>query len=344
MTKVVHFLSFGIGGADRAALELVRALMLKGLDLKIAYNKMSFPIRTSDQDKDQPLLNIFEEACQIAPTFEINSVQDFERHNVDVLHTHRSGEDKWLLPGLEGLKRNFKIVETNFHGGNKTPADFRIYPSLALKEVSKIDKNQKHRVIPNIVNSRSGSSLRMELGISNNVTVFGRVGRSDKSIYSSKLLREYSKIQNDTTHLIWVGKSNLALSDAKRYGVENVTWLDPVNDPQILANIYQTFDVYLHVNALGETFGNTVAEAVIRGIPIASLKGQRGYPQAQRELLSQDQFCYSSRQFRNLVRRYSDDLTYRQEISEMNLRFGQEFLTSSVISDQIIEIYREIMK
>ena len=344
MPRVAHFLSFGIGGADRAAIELVRCLVEKGLDITILYNEMSFPKRTADQDEDQPLLSTFEEATKLAPHIRIESTQEIENMGFDILHTHRSGEDDWLLPGLGKYPRTYKIIETNFHGATNTIADFRIYPSLALMKSKKICFGNNSRVIPNIVNSRQGMSQRRNYGISDDTLVFGRVARSDRSIYSPKLMKEYSKIETEKTMLIWVGRSRLAESDALRFDVKNIMWLDPIKDPMKIADIYQTFDVYLHVNALGETFGNTVAEAVLRGLPVASLTGERRYPQAQAEMLTHEQFCSSRRQFRKLIKTYQIDPEFRSKMSKKNLDFGRKYLSEDKITSQIEDIYREILK
>jgi glycosyltransferase involved in cell wall biosynthesis len=343
MTKIAHFLSFGIGGADRAGIELVRSLVNDGLDITILYSEMSFPRRTLDQDEEQPLLSTFNEAKKLAPHILINSTEEIERLGFDLLHTHRSGEDEWLLPGLGKSPRKYKIVETNFHGATETVADMRVYPSLALMKFRKLSLDSDSRVIPNIVNSKQGISQRSKYGISDEILVFGRIGRSDKSIYSSKLMEEYAKIETEKTLLIWVGKSRLAELDALRFGLKNVLWLDPIEDPIKVADIYQTFDVYLHVNALGETFGNTVAEAVLRGIPVASLRGDRRYPQAQAELLSDEQYCSSRRQFRKLLNAYLTNSELRREISVQNIEFSRKYLSEESIVFKMKKVYEETL-
>lgn len=344
MPRIAHFLSFGIGGADRAAIELLRNLVAKGLDITVLYNEMSFPLRTADQDEHQILLNTFGEVTRLAPHHQIKSINEIEEMGFDLIHTHRSGEDEWLLPGLGVGERSYKIIETNFHGADQTIADLRIYPSKALMTSKGIKPSDKTFVIPNIVNSAKGLSKREELGIKKDTVIFGRVGRSDKSIYSPKLLKEYARIESEDTLLIWVGKSELALFDANRLGIERILWLDPIRDPLEMADIYQTFDIYLHVNALGETFGNTVAEAVLRGIPVASLRGARKYPQAQAELLSVEQYCSTTRQFRRLIREYLYNLEFRLEISKENREFGATKLNAESISEQVISLYEEILK
>lgn len=343
MIKVAHFVSFGIGGADRAALELIQELTQKLPEIQICYGRMSFPIRTADQDPSQELLNIFEEYKSIGNMQEIRHVSELAKLDIDILHTHRSGDDEWLIPGLSQLTRNFKIVETNFHGLQKTAADFRIFPSKTLMNFYKIEESTTNAVVPNIVNSFVGESLRNQYKIESKTIIFGRVGRSDKSIYSSNLLKQYAKIESSNTLLLWVGRSELAERDALRYNVKNVLWIDPVSDPKQMANLYETFDVFCHANPLGETFGNTVAESVIRGTPVASLRGIKEYPQAQSELLDSEQYCTSKKAFRNLLKKYRDDENYRTFIGQKNKEFGEKNLDSKKIIEKVINIYESLI-
>jgi glycosyltransferase involved in cell wall biosynthesis len=343
MIKIAHFVSFGIGGADRAALELIRELTQKLPEIQICYGEMSFPIRTADQDPSQELLNIFEEYKSIGSLQEIKHVSELAKLDIDILHTHRSGEDEWLIPGLSQLTRNFKIVETNFHGFVDTPAEFRIFPSLALPVFRKIRLGSNTEIIPNLVNSFQGKSLRTKLGIPKDRIVFGRVGRSDRSIYSSKLLKHYSKIQNESTILLWIGKSEWAIKDAESLGIESVIWVDPVSNPIELANYYATFDVFCHANPLGETFGNTVAEAMLRGLPVASIKGNRKYPQAQKELLDETQFSSSPRGFSKTLEKYRDNPDIRIKASERNLRFSEQYLKPEVLAGKVLKVYERVL-
>jgi len=110
-----------------------------------------------------------------------------------------------------------------------------------------------------------------------------------------------------------------------------------------MANLYETFDVYCHVNKLGETFGNTVAESVIRGIPVASLRGIKKYPQAQSELLDSEQYCISKKTFRDLLRKYREDENYRIFIRQKNKEFGEKNLDSKKIIEKVINIYESLI-
>ena len=343
MPKIGHFVSFGIGGADRATIELIKVLSGHYKDIHICFSEMSFPIRTDDQDPLRPLLNIFDEYAEFPNLHKISKVSDLLKLKLDILHTHRSGEDEWLLPGLGEIERKFRIVETNFHGFKNTPADFRIYPSLELTKFRGIKPSSNHAVIANSVNSIPGRSLKHEFGVPEERLVYGRVGRSDRSIYSPVLLKQYSRIENDGTALIWVGASTQAMKDAETFGVKNVIWVDPVDNPRDMADLFATFDVYCHASPLGETFGNTVAEAVLRGLPVASLKGSRKYPQAQKELLTKPQFCSSTRGFRSLLKKYRDEPEFRENESKINSAFANENLDPRIIADQVINVYEKIL-
>lgn len=343
MTRIAHLVSFDIGGAGRTSLELVRLLVKRYPDLLILYNEKSFPRNRWNANQEEILPNTFEEFQDLASMKYIRNTEELNDLEIDILHTHRSGDDLWFIPGLETLQRKFKIVETNFHGMEKTVADFRIFPSETLMRFYGIKKNSINAVIPNAVNTFIGENKRDRYSLSEDTVVFGRVGRSDENIYTSKLLKQYSKIETSKTALIFVGRSRLAELDAARFGLKNVIWINTISDPLEMANLYATFDVYCHANLLGETFGNTVAEAVIRGLPIASLRGIRKWPQAQLELITQDQYCRSQRSFRNLLKRYRDDGAYRKSIGNLNWEFGKAHLDSQKILERTSEIYEKIM-
>jgi hypothetical protein len=150
--RVGHFVSFGIGGADRAAFNILLGLKRQGLDPLVLFNEFSFPKRTADQDTSQPLLSTKHLFDSEFKTYRIDNCGDFERFDLDILHTHRSGEDEWLLPGLGEIEdRQFKIIETNFHGRLRTPADVRVFPTRTLMDFRKIKPSTTALCIPNAI-------------------------------------------------------------------------------------------------------------------------------------------------------------------------------------------------
>jgi glycosyltransferase involved in cell wall biosynthesis len=133
------------------------------------------------------------------------------------------------------------------------------------------------------------------------------------------------------------------MKDAETYGVRNVIWIDPVSDPIEMANYYATFDVFCHANPLGETFGNTVAEAMLRGLPVASIKGNRKYPQAQKELLDRTQFSSRSSSFLKTLRNYRDNPSLRLKASERNKRFSEQHLEPEAIVSKVLQVYERVL-
>jgi glycosyltransferase involved in cell wall biosynthesis len=342
--KVGHFVSLGIGGADRAAYNLAVGLKSIGSPPVIFYSKNSIPSRTPDQDPKQPLLNILSLYEKDFEVHKIDDVADLNAFGLDILHTHRSGEDHWLLPDLGKLNRKFKIVETNFHGKLETPADFRIFPSLALMKWKRIRKTESNAVIPNaILPPLSTDSFREELGIDPKTVVLGRLARADNSVFSPSLLKAYKQLRKEhPVNLIWVGASEQAKQWALKLGLHDVHWVDPVKDPELVSKCMNTFDVFCHFNKLGETFGNTVAEAMMHGLPVVSLAGSPMYPQAQREVIGdKHQFyrlrCMAAKQLVQFVQ----DRAVRATAGLSNFQRATTFFSIDRVASEVSSVYKK---
>jgi glycosyltransferase involved in cell wall biosynthesis len=343
--KVGHFVSLGIGGADRAAYNLAVGLKSNGSAPVIFYSKHSIPSRTPDQDPKQPLLNILSLYEKDFEVHEIDEVKDLNTFGLDILHTHRSGEDHWLLPELEKLDRKFKIVETNFHGKLETPADFRIFPSGALMKWNRIKKTESNAVIPNaILPPLSAESFRSELGIDAETVVLGRLARADNSVFSPSLLKAYKQLRKEhPVKLIWVGASEQAKQWAIKLGLNDVHWVDPVKDPKIVSKWMNTFDVFCHFNKLGETFGNTVAEAMMHGLPVVSLAGSPLYPQAQREVLGPGARVYRTLfNSKRELRRLAGSRSSREVVGAKNYARARDAYTPEVVSVEVRNAYERL--
>lgn len=344
--RVGHFVSFGIGGADRTAFNLLSGLKEIGIKPLIFYNELSLPKRTADQDSNQPLLSIkslYEEHFELV---RLENVADLNSHELDILHTHRSGEDEWLLPGLSSLPRTFKIVETNFHGYLETPADYRIFPSETLMQWRRIQPSDNNSVVHNpIILRDTDEDLRESLGIEPDAVVIGRLARSDKSIFSPRLLTTFKKFdRNSNVKLVWVGASTFARKTAKRLRLKNIIWVNPTQDTLEVAKLYNTFDIFCHFNALGETFGNTVAEAMLAGLPVVSLRGSRRYPQAQKEFLGEtSQYFTSRRSARIQLEHLINDKPTRMSIGETNHELASELFSPKKLAQKVLEVYIKVL-
>lgn len=298
--KIGQFVSFGVGGADKCALNLIKGLLtLEGVEIIVFYNKYSHP-RDDEQHSNPTRFNEYKSLP--IQMVEINDVSELNNYNLDILNTHRSGNDNWFLPNFESTFFRFKVIETNFHGYNQTKSDYRIYPSNAL--LGKLQPcNIPYSVIPNPINVPiSSENLKEELGIMDKF-VYGRIARPDANIYSDVNLKAYQKIQNDKTCFLYAAPNSKAIEDAQQLGLNNVIFLDPTSDEERVSKIYNTFDVLCHSNSLGETFGNTIAEAMIYGKPIITHIGMSSWTQAHIELVGDMTELFVTE---DIINRYSD--------------------------------------
>jgi glycosyltransferase involved in cell wall biosynthesis len=343
--KVGHFVSLGIGGADRAAYNLAIGLQSIGSAPVIFYSKNSLPARTADQDPDLPLLNILSLYENEFDVHQIEDVGDLNKFELDILHTHQSGDAHWLLPGLENLNRDFKIVETNFHGFQETPADFRIFPSRSLMTWRRIRPSEDNEVIPNaILRPSSLDSFRADYRISPETVVLGRLARADDSVFSPNLLKAFRSIRKKKdVALVWVGASAQSREVADALGIKDVLWVNPVKDPESVSKWMNTFDIFCHFNKLGETFGNSVAEAMMHGLPVVSLAGTVLYPQAQQEVLGVDSKIYYSKSgaTRALNRLIDEPLT-RRRLGAANKHRAKNLFAPEEVARQVVSVYRRL--
>lgn len=287
---VGQWLSFGIGGADKASYLLTKGLIELGIEVKIFYNEKSFPGPCRQWDKDSQILSRYEQCKSLGvPMFKVDNIFDLNNYNLKILNTHRSGDDFWLTPGLEQADLNFKVVETNFHGHTMTKADIRIFPSYEM--IRTLGITCFYKVIPNpIMCKLSEDNLKQELGVTNKF-IFGRIGRPATDIYSNTCLKAFKLIESNNIHFLYVAPCNAVVRDVENLQIKNITIINQTLDEIYISKLYNTFDVMCHSNNMGETFGNTVAEAMMHGKPVVSHIGNN-WPQAQKEVLGKYENSY----------------------------------------------------
>ncbi len=300
--KIGHFVSFGVGGADKCALNLIKGLLeiaSDELEIIVFHNKYSHP--TENELLSNPSRFPEYETLPIK-IVKIEDVAELNNFDLDILHTHRSGNDTWFLPNFEQTEFNFKIIETNFHGYNLTKSDYRIYPSQAM--VDKLQPcNIPYSIIPNPINKRiADSNLRNELDI-NDKFVYGRIARPDANIYTDVNLKAYKAIESNETCFLYAAPNIRAREDATKLNIKNIIFLEPTSDELMVSKTYNTFDVLCHSNLLGETFGNTIAEAMIHKKPVITHVGMSSWPQAHEELVG---VCEELFVKTNIVETYSE--------------------------------------
>lgn len=344
--KIGQIVSFGVGGADKSALNLVKGLLELNEDIEITvfYNKYSHP----RQDELFTNPSRFQDYAQLPiKLIEFSDVNELNQYDIDILNTHRSGNDNWFLPNFESTNFKFKIIETNFHGYNQTKSDFRIYPSKAI--LGHLQPcSIPYTVIPNPIYKKvTDDNFRVEYGIENKF-VYGRIARPDANIYTMLNLLAYSKIESDDTVFLYVAPNDLARVDAETLGIKNIIFINPTSDEVIVSKLYNTFDVLCHSNLLGETFGNTIAEAMIHGNPVITHAGVSHWPQAHKELVGDKTELFITddivNQYANLMLRLKDDANYYDEISTYLKNRADVEYNHINVARKYLEQYKKIIK
>lgn len=338
--------SFGVGGADKVALNLVKGLieLNEDIDITVFYNSFSHP--RDDEAFTNPT-RFGEYKTLPIKLIEFRDVLELNRYGIDILHTHRSGDDSWFLPQFDNSNFNFKILETNFHGYNKSKSDFRVYPSESM--LGKLQPcSIPYKVIYNPINRRiTNLDLREELGIGDKF-VYGRIARPDANIYSDINITAYKQIESDDTCFLYVAPNHKARVDADRLGIKNIIFLDTTSDELMVSKIYNTFDVLCHSNSLGETFGNTIAEAMINGKPIITHMGRPSWTQAQQELVGVHQELYITENFvdnyATLMLRLKNDKEYYNEISNYLKNRADTLYDYIVVSREYYNQYLKMLE
>lgn len=340
-----QFLSFGLGGADKSSYYLTKGLVESGVDVKVFYNNKSFPRRSPQMDIGVMLSRYDQCKALGVPMIEIENLSLLNDHGIDILNTHRSGDDLKFLPGFEATNFNFKVVETNFHGSTATKADMRVFPSHEMI-IGRTIKGQ-HRVIPNPTMPKlTEDNLREELNLKDKF-IFGRIGRPAADIYSPTSLQAFKRIENDSVHFLYVAPHQGARDDVNRFGIKNITFIEQNIDELYLSKIYNTFDVLCHANRMGETFGNTLAEAMMHGKPIVSHWGGK-WPQAQKEVIGEDKIMYICDNkvdlYSNLMTKLFENKQEYNDYSTYANKRAEELYDYKTVTGRYVALYKEILE
>lgn len=345
--RIGMMVSFGIGGADKSSYYLARGLKDLGHDVVIFYTEMSFPKVSVQWDANYEMLSRFESYNDFESHL-ISDVNDFNNFNIDILNSHRSGEDLWLIPGFEQGIYNFPIVETNFHGVLQTKADFRVFPSQTLVNFKRL--TIPHSVIFNpIMPKLCNENLRQELGIPEDAFVFGKISRASNEIFTPITYLAYKKNENPNAYFIQMGINKATEEIAAKLNLKNFIAIDQTLDEIRISKFYNTFDLYCHGNKLGETFGNTVAEAMMHGKPVITHIGDPSWPQAQCEVIDKEdhivrrQDIHAYVEYGDLMNTLMNDKNKYNEFQSYCEQRAKDYFDYKIVASKYAELFTGIL-
>ena len=100
-----------------------------------------------------------------------------------------------------------------------------------------------------------------------------------------------------------------------------------------------------HSTRIGETFGNTIAEAMIHGVPVISHWGGN-WPQAQKEVIGKsDYICgQTTSEYSNLMKTLYDDKEQYNEYSKYVKHRADTLFDYRVAVLEYIKLYKDILQ
>jgi glycosyltransferase involved in cell wall biosynthesis len=207
----------------------------------------------------------------------------FDESKYDIVQTARAGHSEYpftkikktpivdliTLPGMAENKSNIyksvHISEYQAESWVKAGGDRNVVQIIPLFD----------ELIP--LTDKSKNNYRSELGIANDVFVYGLHQREDNGIFSQVPLQCFkyiedvvAKEQSKKVAFVLLGGGSNYQTQAQQFGLKNFHHLPSSGDPVVIDKFLNTLDVYAHGRADGETFSMSIAEAMYHGLPVVS--------------------------------------------------------------------------
>lgn len=285
-----------------------------------------------------------EESC-IPYYGEENFIDNIKQIQPFILHRHAGGISEFPF-NKEVKKYCNNFVDTGTFGNIDDSIEIErvLYLSNYLKFISQRNSLPKYRSIYWPVEKPiSNTNLRKELKISDNDFVFGRIGRSDDSIYHNINLKAFREIENKNTHLVVLAPSNKLKEDAENMGIKNIKYIDKTTNENIISSFYNTIDVLAHARLDGETYGMNIVEAMAHGKPCIS---HYGTPyNAHLEVINDCGFVVMHndyKEYAKIMKKFIDKEIDMSYISSRCLINYERFEAESQVK-KTIEVYKELL-
>jgi hypothetical protein len=147
------------------------------------------------------------------------------------------------------LVNNYDLADPSWHDAYKV-----LYNPIVLDEVT----------------TAEGHDYRDELGLDPDVPIAGKIGRPAAAKWGKITVRGFARVHErlPEARLLLVTPPEPIRREVQRLGLEDATtYLDTV-PPDEVSRFYNTIDVLTHSSAIGEAFGNVLAETLAHRKPI----------------------------------------------------------------------------
>lgn len=191
-----------------------------------------------------------------------------------ILHHYSAG-----IPEFPCLAMNKDYVkhwiQTSVFGqqNNQVPFERVIYVSKHVQHMAGTFGDQ-YCVVRNPIEAPfTDEDLREELGIPNDMFVFGMISGGREETHASINMDAYQKVESNSTCLVIVNPTPSARADSDRLQLRNTIFVDKTADDIRLSKFFNTCDVLIHARKDGECNSAVLWDASAHGKPIVSHYG-----------------------------------------------------------------------
>lgn len=274
-----------------------------------------------------------------------------QRIKPDILHLSRGDAEDWFTDKIDWLPKNLAIIETSIFGQPSNENYLKRLDRVFLisdwikSKTPWAEKIGQSVYLP-IMKPKTTSNLRKELGIAEDEIVVGRISRPGMD--SGKEVLQILASVPGKFRFVNLGGGELVHKEAKSNS--NIICLSATTDEMYLSKFYNTLDILLHYRKEGETFGMSIADAMIHGKPVVSHKSF--LDNSQIELIAPDSECPCG-----FIVEENDFKTHGEKIGllirdkELRKTLGQnakarseQHFTAQVVAKKVEEQYVQLLK
>jgi hypothetical protein len=354
--KVLVIAGNTIGGTEKAAALFACGLARKGFEVEMF----------SDPDGPRSA-ELTAAGVIIRPPRDL--AKDLQESDPDVIHQHVSGYWKdnplyAILAGIEGKKP--KLIETNVFGRLDDPigdqfVERRMFVSAAsgcqafLRAGRKLGANETQQNLvlynplasPNRISAEQRLQLRSQLGIREEELLAIRVGQPGHK-WTDWEFRALQRVRRQGTKVKLLAMEPSAplwqAVEQGKYG-DGILLKPATSDFGFIEQLYQASDLMIHASSWGESFGYTLAEGMMGGMPVITRSTPWG-DNAQVELVENGVtgfVCASVPEMARRLEQLANDPDLRQTMAKEGRARIENLCLAQTEVDVLADVIQELM-
>jgi glycosyltransferase involved in cell wall biosynthesis len=354
----------GIGGTQRVAQNLSLGLSALGVNVAVLAHGGRGPREATYRACGLPVF---------APSLDDPSggtaIEAARRWAPDIIHIHRTGyaksEETQILRHLRSP--GSKTVETNVfarfdwsEGGSLIDAHCLLSKWCAFKWNAwggRAARRKRSHILPNAVDTSSiltpsdacRQRVRASFGIPPDRFIFGRVGQPMKAKWSPAIFEVFQKVlEHHDIGLLLVGapaELHQRLDAIPGDVRSRIITVPPTTSDRRLSSLIGAMDGFLHISAIGESFGMVLCEAMLGGIPIVTLSTPL-HDNSQLEVVGHEKgglVALTIDAIPTAMRRLINDRPLREAVRTGGKTWVANRFSVDVISRRAMDIYQSLL-